>query len=61
VAVLEFGDYEPLILASATPDFYGNLYFAEAGTSPTGMYVYRPDAADGRTQVFSWNDIKQWG
>jgi len=61
VAVLQFGDYEPPILASATPDFYGNLYFAEAGRAPTGMYVYRPDGASRDKQVFSWNDIKQWG
>jgi len=61
VALLEFGDYEPAVLASATPDFYGNLYFAEAGCTPTGMYVYRPDWVDYDKQVFSWADIKQWG
>ena len=61
LAVLEFGDDEPYVHASATPDFYGNLYFAEAGHSPTGMTIYRPDWADYDKQVFSWKDIKQWG
>ena len=61
VAVLTFGDYEPKTIASATPDFYGNLYFAEAANNPTGMYVYRPDWVDDKKQVFSWHDIKQWG
>lgn len=61
VAILAFGDYEPGHIASATPDFYGNLYFAEAGNSPTGMYIYRPDWVDYDREVFSWKDIKQWG
>lgn len=61
VAILEFGDYGPNHIASATVDFYGNLYFAEAGNNPTGMYVYRPDGVDAARQVFSWQDIKQWG
>jgi len=61
VAVLTFGDYEPGDIASATTDFYGNLYFAEAGKRPTCIYVYRPDWVDYDKQVFSWKDIKQWG
>ncbi len=61
VAILEFDDYEPYVHAGATPDFYGNLYFAEAAHSPTGMTVYRPDWVDYDKQVFSWKDIKQWG
>ena len=61
VAILEFGEAEPWVHASATPDFYGNLYFAEAGGSPTGMTIYRPDWVDYDKQVFSWKDIKQWG
>ena len=61
VAVMAFGDYEPHHIASATVDFYGNLYFAEAGLNPTGMYVYRPDWVDYGKQVFSWDDLKQWG
>ena len=61
VARLEFGEYEPGHIASATADFHGNLYFAEAGNSPTGMYVYRPDWATTDKQVFSFRDIKPWG
>ena len=61
VAVLEFGDHQPSAIASAAPDFYGNLYFAGAGGTPTCMYVYRPDWVDYEKQVLSWKDIKQWG
>ena len=61
VAAMVFGDEEPCHIASATPDYYGNLYFAEAGVKPTSMYVYRPDWVDYDKQVFSWSDIKQWG
>jgi hypothetical protein len=61
LAVLEFGDHEPAHVASATPDFFGNLYFADAGQPPTGMYVYRPSGASPNKTVLSWRDIKQWG
>jgi hypothetical protein len=62
VAVLEFGKSSRWFhIASATADFKGNLYFAEAGTHPTGMYIYRPHNPGGQTNVFSFNDIKQWG
>jgi len=61
VAVLEFGDFELCHIASATVDFYGNLYFALAGTTPTGMCVYRPDDVNYDQNVLSWDDIKQWG
>ena len=44
-----------------TPDFYGNLYFADAGRAPTGMFVYRPDSVDGRARQLGWADIKPWG
>lgn len=61
VAVLKFGGHEPNHIASATCDFYGNLYFAGAGNVPTGMYVYRPDWVNYKKKVFSWKDIKPWG
>jgi len=48
-------------IASGTPDFYGNLYFAEAGHNPTRMLVYRPADVDTDHQRFSWKDIKPWG
>ena len=48
-------------IASATPDYYGNLYFAEAGRTPTRVYIYRPDTAEKGKPVLSWKDIKQWG
>lgn len=61
VCSLTFGKHAPRAIASSTPDFYGNLYFADAGTNPTGMYVYRPERARKEKKVFSWKDIKQWG
>jgi len=61
LGAMEFGDHRPAAVASATPDFYGNLYFAGAGTSPTQMYVYRPEGTTTDKQVFSFKDIKQWG
>jgi hypothetical protein len=61
VAELRCGDHTPAAIASATPDYYGNLYFAEAGRTPTRLYVYRPDSARKEKPVFSWKDIKQWG
>lgn len=57
-------DYEGRMgqhIASATCDFYGNLYFAEAGRAPTRFFVYRPDDVDMTRQVFSFDDIKPWG
>lgn len=48
-------------IASATPDFYGNLYFAEAGPNPTSLYIFRPDGARKGKKVLSFQDIKQWG
>jgi hypothetical protein len=61
VAILESDQGERLHIASATADYYGNLYFADAARHPTGMHVYRPDAADAGRTVFSWKDVKQWG
>jgi hypothetical protein len=61
VCPLQFGDHRPVAIASATPDYYGNLYFAEAGCRPTRVYIYRPDEADGVTKRMSWKDIKPWG
>ena len=61
LAALRFGAHEPVHIASATPDFQGNLYFAEAGSEPTGMYVYRPTATGRRKQALTWKDIKPWG
>ncbi|HOL67236.1 MAG TPA: hypothetical protein PKX93_07260, partial [bacterium] len=48
VCPLIFGDHRPPAIASATPDFYGNLYFAEAGAAPSGLYIYRPEKASAR-------------
>ncbi|MCM8770210.1 MAG: hypothetical protein NC911_11220 [Candidatus Omnitrophica bacterium] len=61
VACLVFGEHRPLAIASATFDFYGNLYFAEAGTAPSGFYIYRPKKASAKPDVFSEKDIKPWG
>ena len=61
VCDMVFDGRTPVAIASGTPDFYGNLYFADAGRSPTGMYVYRPDTDGDREKVFGWQDIKQWG
>jgi len=60
LGTVRFDDFYPRAIASATPDFYGNLYFASAGFSPTGFFVYRPHNA-GTQKVFGWKDIKQWG
>ena len=60
VGSLSFGGRPPVV-ASATADYYGNLYFADAGRSPTGMFIYRPDSAESKTKVLGWNDIKPWG
>jgi hypothetical protein len=61
VCPLVFGEHKSGHIASATQDFYGNLYFADAGQSPTGMYIYRPSIASMNKKVFSFKDIKQWG
>jgi len=61
VCPLRFGEHEPIAIASATPDFYGNLYFAGAGNAPTRLYIYRPDYVTKDKTLFSWKDIKQWG
>jgi len=61
VAPMRFGEREPRAIASATPDFYGNLYFAGAGVAPTEIYIYRPDHVTKEKELFSWKDIKQWG
>jgi len=58
---IKFGDHQPGAIASATQDYYGNLYFAGAGNSPTRMYVYRPDGVTTSKKRFRWKDIKQWG
>jgi len=61
VAPMRFGEREPVAIASATPDFYGNLYFAGAGVAPTEIYIYRPDHVNKDEKLFSWKDVKQWG
>lgn len=61
VCSLRFGNHQPEAVASATQDFYGNLYFAEAGNAPTAIYIYRPNKSSLSKKVFSWKDIKQWG
>ncbi len=61
VCCLVFGQHRPPAIASATPDFYGNLYFAEAGAAASGIYIYRPKQASNKPDVFSFQDIKQWG
>ena len=61
LGAMQFGDHKPTAVASGTPDYYGNLYFAGAGNSPTRMYVYRPDGVTTERTLFSWQDIKQWG
>jgi hypothetical protein len=60
VAPLKFGDHQPVAIASATQDYYGNLYFAEAGCRPSCVYMYRLDGLGGK-KVVPWKDIKQWG
>jgi hypothetical protein len=61
LGVIDFPGRREVHIASATPDFYGNLYFAEAGVAPTSLYIYRPDGTSRSRKVFSWKDIKQWG
>lgn len=61
VCSLTFGEHKPTAIASATFDFYGNLYFAEAGNSPTAIYIYKPKYVSKNKKLFSWNDVKQWG
>jgi len=61
LAEIRFGDHISGAIASATPDYYGNLYFAEAGRTPTRIYIYRPDTVEEDQKVLSWKDIKQWG
>ncbi|MBT9141200.1 MAG: hypothetical protein DDT30_01789 [Dehalococcoidia bacterium] len=61
ICALKFGDHQPHAMASATQDFYGNLYFAEAGNAPTAIYIYHPNKSSLNKKVFSWKDIKQWG
>jgi len=61
ICSLTFGGNKPIAIASATPDYYGNLYFADAGRAPTGMYIYRSGGTRRTKKVFSWKDIKQWG
>ncbi len=52
---------EAIHFASATQDFYGNLYFAEAGLTPTSVYIFRPDYVEKGKQAFTFEDIKPWG
>lgn len=54
-------DFDTRTMASATQDYYGNLYFAQAGGSPTQIYIYMPDTVKKGVKVFNWKDIKQWG
>lgn len=48
-------------IGTGTPDYFGNLYFAEAGASPTRMFIYRPNDVDNAAERFSWSDVKPWG
>lgn len=58
---IDFPGRRDIHIASATPDFFGNLYFAEAGAKPTSLIIYRPDYVEPGKKVFSWKDIKAWG
>lgn len=61
VGAMDFPGRRGFHAASATFDFYGNLYVAEAGLHPTGMYIYRPDFVSKKKNLFSWEDVKPWG
>lgn len=61
LGVIDFPKRREIHVASATFDFFGNLYFAEAGVHPTSLYIYRPDSVSKERKVFSWKDVKSWG
>jgi hypothetical protein len=61
LGVIDYPERRRIHVASATPDFYGNLYFAEAACNPTALYVYRPDYAEQGKQLLTFKDMKPWG
>ena len=61
LGVIDFPGRREVHIASATCDFYGNLYFAEAAVCPTSLYIYRPDGVSLDRKPLGWTDIKPWG
>ena len=61
LGTIDFPGRRHIHIGSATADFHGNLYFAEAAANPTSVYIYRPDYADAGKKLLSWKDVKPWG